>query len=385
MKLRGKPVAVTNGLQGSCIITCSYEARAYGIKTGMRFHDARQVCPHLIRCSSRPKRYAEVSGRIMKALEDITPDVEVFSVDEAFLEVTQCQKLHGDPIKMGKMAKEKVWQASHLTCSIGVSGDKTTAKYAAKLNKPNGFTVIEPWNAKERLADVPVTDLCGIANGIGGFLARHGVHVCGDMEKLPISVLARRFGNIGRRIWYMCQGADPEPVHKSINAPKSMGHSKVLPPNITDAKTILTYLMHMSEKLAARLRRHELYAQQFFIAINDTYDGWLRDKFKLEYPTDDGRIIYRVCEYFFRHSWEAGHPITHVQVTALDPQPVMIQEDLFVATDYRRRELNKTIDVINERFGEFQIAPAPLLNRSPTPNVISQAWKPIGHRQTLPT
>lgn len=156
LKLRSKPVAVTNRLQGSCIITCSYEARAYGIKTGMRFHDARQVCPQLIRCSSRPKRYAEVSGRIMKALEDITPDVEVFSVDEAFLEVTHCQKLHGNPIKMGKMAKEKVWQASHLTCSIGVSGDKTTAKYAAKLNKPNSFTVIKPWNAKERFGEFQI-------------------------------------------------------------------------------------------------------------------------------------------------------------------------------------------------------------------------------------
>ena len=84
----------------------------------------------------------------MRALEDITPDLEIFSVDEAFLDVTHCQRLHGSPIDMGHMTKERVFAASHLPCSIGISGDKTTAKYAAKLRKPDGFTVIPPWKSK---------------------------------------------------------------------------------------------------------------------------------------------------------------------------------------------------------------------------------------------
>ena len=103
---RGRPVAITNGRQGSCIITCSYEARAYGIRTGMRLKKARRLCPELIQCPARPDRYAATSVAIMRALQDITPDIEVFSVDEAFLDVTHCQRLLGTPPRMARMAKQ---------------------------------------------------------------------------------------------------------------------------------------------------------------------------------------------------------------------------------------------------------------------------------------
>ena len=220
--LQGRPVAITNGMQGTCIITCSYEARGFGIQTGMHLKEAQKLCPHVIQQPARPKRYAEISAKIMQALYDITPD-EVFSVDEAFLDVTGCQRLWGTPAEIGKKVKQKIYAVSGLCCSVGISGDKTTAKYAAKCQKPNGLITISPWEAKERLRHVPVTDLCGIAKGIGTFLARYGVKNCGDMEKLPISILARRFGNIGRRIWYMCQGQDPEPLHQKIPAPPIHG------------------------------------------------------------------------------------------------------------------------------------------------------------------
>ena len=129
---RNRPVAVTNGIQGSTIITSSYEARAYGVKTGMRLKEARQLCPDLIQAPSRPHRYVKVSTRIMAALQSITPDLEVYSVDEAFLDVTHCQSLLGLPLQIAQLVKDTVSKASGLTCSVGVSGDKTTAKYAAK-------------------------------------------------------------------------------------------------------------------------------------------------------------------------------------------------------------------------------------------------------------
>lgn len=104
--LRDKPVAITNGEAGSTIITCSYEARAFGIHTGMSIYKARELCPHVIQRPTRPKEYAQVSITIMHALEDISPDIEVFSVDEAFLDVTHCQKLYGTPLRMGRMIKQ---------------------------------------------------------------------------------------------------------------------------------------------------------------------------------------------------------------------------------------------------------------------------------------
>lgn len=378
---RGRPVAITNGRQGTCIITCSYEARAYGIKTGMRLREARRLCPELIQCPAHPERYAATSAAIMAVLQDITPDIEVFSVDEAFLDVTHCQRLLGTPLRMARLAKRKVFEVSGVLCSVGVSGDKTTAKFAAKLDKPDGLTVIPPWEAAERLRDVPVTGLCGIAGGIGGFLAEHGVRTCGDMKRLPISVLARRFGNPGRRIWYMCQGEDPENLQCEVPAPKSIGHGKVVPPDTRDREVLLTYLLHMSEKVGARLRRHGLRATTFFIGLR-TAGGWLGGKRRCALPTDDGRQIMALCRTMLRENW-AGQGVHQVQVTALEPIEAGSQRELFESLDEARGEVNAVMDEVNRRYGEFALAPARLLGRSSMPNVIAPAWKPHGHRQTI--
>ncbi len=377
---RGRPVAVTNGMTGTCIITSSYEARAYGIRTGMRMKEARQRCPELIHCPARPQRYAEVSTRIMDAMLEVTPDVEVFSVDEAFLDVTRCQKLWGRPENIARLVKRKVYEASGIPCSVGISGDKTTAKYAAKLHKPNGLTLIAPWDAKARLHDVPVTELCGIAEGIGNFLARYGVYKCGDITRIPISVLGKRFGNPGRRIWYMCQGADPELVQMHVPPPKSIGHGKVMPPNTKDKDILYLYLLHMSEKVATRLRRHDLEATQFFIGLRATY-GWVGDKLRTKFPTHDPQAIMTLCKNVLSQYWQ-GEGIHQVQITALNPTAVNYQVDMFREFDDKRESVHHAIDGVNQRYGEFTVAPARLLNRSSMPNVIAPAWKPYGHRKT---
>ena len=381
-ELRSRPVAITNGIDGTCIITCSYEARAHGIYTGMRLKEARQLCPELVRCPSRPERYAEISATIMHTLaENISPDIEVFSVDEAFLDVTRCQRLLGSPETIARRTKETIQEATGLSCSVGVSGDKTTAKYAAKLDKPDGLTVIPPWEAEARLQDVPVTELCGIANGIGNFLKRYGVRVCGDMKKLPISVLAQRYGNPGRRIWYMCQGQDPEPLHLDIPAPKSIGHGKIMPPNTQSEDVIEMYLLHMSEKVAARLRRHNLQARKFYIALR-ARNGWLAEKRSSPSPTHSGQSIMELCYDFLQQNWW-GQGVFQVQVTALDPAPANLQQELFAENTDQSNPAYAVMDNINQRYGEFTLAPARLLKRSKMPNVISPAWKPSGHRNNL--
>ena len=377
---RGRPVAITNGLQGTCIITCSYEARAMGVKTGMRLKEARRKCPTLIQCPAHPERYAKVSTLIMKSLYSITPDVEIFSVDEAFLDVTRCQNLLGEPEVIARLVKEAVYNASSILCSVGMSGDKTTAKHAAKQNKPDGLTIVHPSFAKNYLKNVPVTELCGINKGIGGYLAERDVFVCGDMAKLPISELGRRFGNIGRRIWKMAQGEDPDKVTTEIKDPKSIGHGKVMPPNTTDKDIILTYLLHMSEKVAARLRRYHLQSHHFYIGLN-TANGWLTQKPRLANPTQDERLIYGLCKTFLKNKWH-GDGIHQVQVTALNPHSVVGQLTLFDNnTDTATH--HQVMDDINLRYGELCLSPARLLNRSSMPNVIAPAWKPFGHRQTI--
>jgi len=390
--LLGQPVGITNGMRGSCIITSSYEARAYGVRTGMRVKEALRICPHLVQRPARPKVYARVSRNIMHALDNVCPDIEVFSVDEAFIDLTSCQKLYGSAEQAAHELKRSVYEASGILCSLGLSGDKTTAKYAAKLNKPDGFTVIPPWQAKAALHDVPVTDLCGINKGIGGFLESYGVRYCGDMEKLPISVLARRFGNLGRRIWYMCQGADPDPLHPDVAAPKSIGHGKVMPPNTKNRDVLLTYLQHMCSKVGARMRRHDMEARTFWVGLRaslGTREGgtfWIGSKGRIDGFSNDQRKIYQLGRTIIELYWQ-GEGIHQIQVTALDPRPASMQMELFSQDEagqrHRQRQLNSAMDNINERYGELVLSPARLLNRSEMPNVIAPAWKPDGLRQTV--
>ena len=379
---RNRPVAVTNGGQGTTIITSSYEARAYGVKTGMRLKEARMLCPDLIQAASRPHRYAEISTNIMTSLQSITPDLEVYSVDEAFLDVTHCQSLLGTPLQIAQLVKDTVSNISGLTCSVGVSGDKTTAKYAAKLNKPDGLTQILPWEAEAVLAPLHVTELSGINTGTANFLKQYGVVLCGDMKKIPISIPAKRFGNLGRRLWLMAQGKDPETINTTVNDPKTIGHGKVMPPQTHDLPTILTYFQHMSEKVGSRLRKHHFKASHFYMGLK-TEQGWLQSRIKLKQATDDGQAIFTQCRQFVIQHWQ-GQGVWQVQVTALNPHHEQ-QGDFFADNQLseKRQQLNNAIDQINQRYGEFTVAPSRLIDRSAMPNVIAPSWKPSGHGKTI--
>lgn len=377
---RYAPVAVTNGELGSTIITSSYEARAFGIKTGMRLKQARTLCPALIQAPSRPYRYAAISSQIMEVLVDITPDVEVFSVDEAFLDLSRCQQLYQGAWDIGEQIKRKVFSVSGLKCSVGISGDKTTAKFAAKKGKPDGLKIIHPEQAEQVLAPELVTELSGINKGIGSFLARYGIIRCGDMKRVPMSLLAKRFGNLGRRIWLMAQGQDPESLQFNVKAPKTIGHGKVMPPQTRDKAVILTYFQHMSEKVAARMRCFHYQADAFFIGLK-TQQGWLKTKASPGFYTDDGKVIYQLCLRFFDYYWQ-GQGVWQVQVTALSPRQGK-QLDFFSEENPQREHINLAMDKVNQRYGEFTLAPARLLDKSKMPNVIAPAWKPTGHRKTI--
>lgn len=377
---RGKPLAITNGAIGTCIITSSYPARKSGVKTGMHIREAKLLCPNLIHAISRPTRYAEVSGHIMHALTEFSPQIEVFSVDEAFIDLSRCQQLWGSIRHMAETIKSRVYQVSGVNCSIGISGDKTTAKYAAKFEKPDGLTIIPPWRARQRLEQLPLTELCGINSGIASYLSAYHIKYCGDLQNLPISILGKRFGNPGRRIWLMAQGLDPEVVKTRLPQIQSVGHGKVLPPNSRDLSTILVYLRHMAHKLGERLRRHQLVAQQFLFGCR-LYRGWLKTTARSTLPCDDDQVIYRLGQHWLQNTWQ-GQGIWQIRIIALDPKQPK-QADMFQCKSRQRIRAHQVMDTINQRYGNLTLAAARLLDRSKMPDVIAPSWKPSGHRKTV--
>lgn len=403
-ELRGRPIGVTNGTDGTTLITCSYEARAFGVKTGMRLYEARRLCPAIVQRPARPRVYAAVSTRIMHALVDLGPDIEVFSVDEAFIDVTHCQRLHGSPQRMAHMARALVHQASDgLPCSIGVAATKLSAKVASELKKPNGLTIVPPDETRAWLRDLPMEKICGIGPHIAEFLAGHGARTCGDVAALPLNLLVRRYGVVGKHLWLACQGLDTAPLVTEVAPPKSVGHGKVLPPRTTERRVIETYLRHMCEKVAARLRRYDLQTGRLYVGLRYRAGG-TDATFEVPYGLPDGKVFFECArrlldgQFMTRqaerseaglHHWQ-GQAVIQVQVTATHLKDAGGQLELFSADaatgdgEQRRTRRAAAIDRINARFGEFTLAPAELLGRSAMPNVIAPAWRPDGMRQHIP-
>lgn len=384
-ELRGQPVGVTNGTAGTTLITCSYEARARGVKTGMKIYEARQLCPGIIQRPARPNVYAAEATRIMHALIAITPDIEVFSVDEAFLDVTHCQRLHGSPEHMARMTQKLVNEVSNgLPCSIGVAGTKLTAKYASDVKKPNGITIIPPWEARARLRDVPAGKICGIGPRIEAFLAQHGAHTCGEVAALPMEVLARRYGIVGKHLWLACQGRDTGAVVQDVAPPKSVGHGKVLPPQTISARTIETYLRHMCEKVATRLRRLDMQAGKLYIGLRYAPPAMgVEAVVPVAHGVADGRRFFKEAQALLHSRWQ-GQAVIQVQITATHLRNSSGQLEMFGPDEVRALSRFDAIDRINRKYGEFTLAPATLLDRSSMPNVIAPAWRPDGHRQHIP-
>ena len=380
--LQGKPVAVTNGKYGSCIITCSYEARAFGIKTGMRFSDARLLCPQIIRKPSNPKKYAKTSTQIMKILQNISPDVEIFSVDEAFIDITNCKKIYRSPLDVACLIKDRIYSSVCLPCSIGISENKSMAKFAAKLRKPDGITVLNIKKAKEVLESCLVTELCGVSKGIQKFLNAHNVYKCGDMKKIPISILGNRYGNVGRKIWLMAQGLDYDSLKKDDKQPKSFGHGKVTIPGLKDVHMIKKIFRHMCEKVAKRMRVNNFESNKYIIGFK-TWDGWYVKKFQLAHYTNNGSTIYKLAELIIS---EVDHSkgINQVQVTASNPKILDVQHDIFGNTlDSKAQKLDNAIDAIHHKFVNVKIGPARLLGEASSPDVISPSWRPNGWKRSV--
>ena len=387
--IRGRPVAVTNGSTVSTIISCSYEAREYGIRTGTKMKDGLLMCPELIHRPSRPERYAEISAKIMCALNDeISPDQEIFSIDESFLDLKGVLRYFGSITVIADLIRKAVHDASGgLRCSIGISSGKLTAKYCAKINK-GGTTIVNPDKIKDHIASCPVGDICGIGKKTEIYLNKCGVNVCSDLRKLPMSTLSNKYGDNGRRLYLVCtEGVDPYPVVTEQPDSKSMGHSKVLPPATTDKNLVRGIMRRLTERLTSRLRRNELLSNHFKIEFK-TDMGWVSQKYHLMPETNDTTVIWKLVAKHFKQ-WD-GDPLYQLGITAIslsstqEPQ----QLDLFANTDKSQEsndKLNSVKDQINNKFGKYSVQSATELLTKDTNMVpvISFNYQPKGSKSSL--
>jgi len=379
--LRGKPIAVIGSAHRTVVTTASYEARKFGVKTGMNKYEAKRACPGLIFVVGDNRKYIDTSIRILNILKDFSPKVEAYSIDEAFVEITGMSSLFGEPATLASLVKERIRGELGLTCSIGIAPNKLLAKLASDMQKPDGLVEIREGDVATLLEPLPVGELFGIGPKLTAHLASLGVATCGELARFPVSILRERFGIIGERLALMGQGIDTSPVIPAgeEGEAKSVGHSTTLKRDISERGVIKRHILKLSEMVGARARRYGLKGRKVTLTLrHHDFFTFSRQK-TLAIPTNDTRAIYSAASSII-DSLRLKSAIRLVGVAISDISKETGQLDLF-EDGIKRERLLKAIDEINKDIGAFTITWASICDEGAQvegSGVISPSWRPEG-------
>lgn len=253
--LIGKPVAVGgHSRQRGVLTTCNYEARKFGCRSAMPTAQAVKLCPNLIVLPVRMTLYKQVSQQIHRIFHRYTEIIEPLSLDEAYLDVTDCNKCSGSAIWIAQEIRRAIFEELHLTASAGVAPLKFLAKIASDQNKPNGQFVIKPENVAEFVRTLPLNKIPGVGKVTSEHLLKMGLQTCEDVQRSSLPILLNRFGKIGKRIWDFSHGIDEREV-QSHRERKSVGVERTLSQNISTLEQGLTILENLYSELIRRMLR----------------------------------------------------------------------------------------------------------------------------------
>ncbi len=366
-ELRGKALLVGGTGPRGVVSTASYEARPFGVGSAMPMALARRRCPHAIVLAPRFERYRAVSKVVMDTLGTFSPLVEPLSLDEAFIDMTGCETLFGDPRAMGEAMRRAVFEATRLTVSVGASTTKYVAKVASDRRKPDGLTVVGPNEVHGFLHPLPVERLWGVGARTCSRLRARGLDTIGDVAATPLGDLERWFGSLGTHIHALAHGQDNRAVIPERDA-KSIGSENTLDTDIVGAAAIRPWLLRAADTVARRLRAEGLTARGVRVKLR-TADFRLHTRQALlGAATHATRPIVEVAEGLL-HEFDSSMPVRLVGVAAFelrddDTDNDAHQLDLFaVSREQHDERLDRTLDVVHKRFGDSAITRARHLAR----------------------
>lgn len=262
-KLEGKPVAVGGGV----VLSCTYEARDYGVRGGMRLVDARARCPQLIVVDGTFGAYTEYSRTVFRIFESYTPMVEPLSIDEAFMDVTGSIHLFGPPVKIAKRIREDVRRETGLAVSVGATPRKFLSKIASQVAKPDGLIVVQPGEELAFLHPLPVSYLWGVGPVTKRKLNELGIETIGDIANTPPKALTSMLGSgAAGHLRALANNQDPRPVERTHKA-KSLSAQSAMGPKIRTMEELLPILQRLTDRVASRLRKKSRSARTVTIKV----------------------------------------------------------------------------------------------------------------------
>ncbi len=264
---RGKCLLIGGDPKGRGVVsTASYEARAFGCHSAMPMSQALRLCPPAIVLPVRGGRYAHVSRPILAILGRFSPLVEPLSIDEAFLDATGCERLHGRPREMAAAIKKAIKDEVGLTASLGVAPNKFLAKLASDLQKPDGLVVIEPGTIHETLDPLGVRKIWGVGPAAEKVFDRLGIKTIGQLRRTPMDTLKRAFGNMAEHYWNLAHGLDDREIVTEGRA-ASIGQEQTFATDVADLDELRKELLGQVEEVGRRLRKHGLKARTVTLKI----------------------------------------------------------------------------------------------------------------------
>ena len=356
--LKGKCVIVGGTSNRGVVSASSYEARRFGVRSAMPIFQARQKCPEGVFIPPRIERYKEVSKKIMAILREFSPQVEVVSIDEAYMDISGGQRLHGDPEMVAMDIKNKIKEKLGLTCSVGVAPGKFLAKVASDMDKPDGLTIIWPQQVNQFIETLAVQKVPGVGKKTFLQLESMGIKTLGDVKKFPEKMLLDRLGKFGQRLIELGSGRDHSTVtpwspHKSISSERTLGED-------TDDKKLLNkYLLKQSEEIARQLRKANVKAKTITLKLKHAdFKQFTRSK-TIDTPTQSSETIYRYAVRLL-DDYRLTQKIRLVGVgtSGFKSTDRPVQLNLFdrvKESDQTWEKVDRTVETITKKFGRDAI------------------------------
>ena len=367
--LQGKPLVVSGHSARSVVATACYEARRFGIHSAMPLFQALKLCPHLQVVKGNRDRYKEISAKVFSICRDYSPLVEQVSIDEGYLDVTGCERIFGSPVVIAETLRRRVANEVGLTASVGVAPLKFVAKIASDMNKPNGIFVVSPETLDDFLKGLSVKKVPGVGKQSMVLLEALGIHTLGDVRGVPKSVLIKKMGQAGGRLFALAHGQDMGTVSPEPSEVKSISCESTLEKDTTDPRFVHTRLLSQADEVACELRRKGLFARR--VTLKLTFGDFRRitRQTTLEHPTHLSGIVYGAAAKLFDGEWK-GERIRLVglgcgQLTR-EVGSVPCQLDLFGLVEAQEaredgwNKVEKSMDAIREKFGKAAVTRARL-------------------------
>ncbi|HET7237226.1 MAG TPA: DNA polymerase IV [Actinomycetota bacterium] len=360
--LVGRPVVVGGAGTRGVVMSASYEARTYGIRSAMPAVRARRLCPEAVFVPPDFEAYKAHSNRFREVLLAVTPLVEPISLDEAFLDVSGATRLFGQPEEIAAKVRREVLGEVGVTCSVGVAPSKLLAKLASEAAKPDGLMVVPASEVGAFLDPLPVRALWGVGEKTGETLSRLGVRTVGDLARTPPSVLGRLIGEQhAADLIDLARGVDDRPV-VPYEAPKSVSHEETFGRDLDDERELLREALALSQKVAARLREDGYRARTITLKIRLANFTTLTRSRTVPAPTDVAADLYQVVGELFSALPGARRRVRLLGVAATGLVPAG-EEQLALLRGERWGDVERAVDRIERRFGPGSAMPAALLER----------------------